>query len=70
MKLILRLLRRVLGVFRRRDPDYPVLRFTVTDPDGIARQVELHCTPDMEDVPLEDALGLKPGSRFKLRGEE
>lgn len=61
------------GRFARRQPAPvagPVARLVVTDADGTVRHVVLRATPEMEDMPLEVALGLKPGSRVRMERED
>lgn len=40
--------------------------FAITSPDGSVREKRLELRPELEDVPLEVALGLVPGDRVQL----
>lgn len=68
----MRRLIRAVRLHRRKQvpPAGPVFRVLVTDADSTERLVELRATPEMEDMPLEEALGLRPGSRFRMERKD
>ncbi len=48
----------------------PVMMFVVTAADGSVSERRLELRPELEDVPLEEALGLVPGDRVKPKRME
>jgi hypothetical protein len=58
------------ALLRRGKPHHAspvVVTLLITGPDGTQRVQRLEYRPELEDVPLEVALGLTPGDRVELQ---